>query len=230
MVRCQAFCNSGLRCKKSAPNDIGFCYTHNPDNIVYCCNCKLVVPNNKLCNLNNCDHKFCIECIATNIYYYQWFDDFSTDHPLRCPECDIKLSDNNWESVMDYLVVKKQFLNRKIIKTAYLSKYQHNILLDIIKLNQEYDYQTDDHRVLNIVMRNHKDVTFDEIPSKVYFVKNKQHRYQYYYNNDTTHYTFEIDYILLKKENEQFNKNLIEYFFHPKRIKRLGGIEWLESN
>ena len=221
MVRCQAFCNSGLRCKKSGQNDIGFCYTHNPDNIVYCCNCKLVVPNNKLCNLNNCDHKFCIECIATNIYYYQWFDDFSTDHPLRCPECDVELSDNNWESVMDYLVVKKQFLNRKIIKTAYLSKYQYNSISDRITLGKEQPYGNN-----NII----KGITFDDIPTKVYFIKNNNYRYRYYYNNDEINYSFQLDYDLFKKENEQFHQNLIEYLFHPKRVERLGGIKWLDSN
>jgi len=155
-----------------------------------------------------------------DIYKYQWFDDFSTEHPLRCTECDVELSDNNWQSIMDYLVVKKKLLKRKIIKTAYLSKYQYNSISDSITLGKEQPYSNN-----NII----KGIIFDEIPSKVYFLKDNN-RYRYYYNNDEIKYSFELDYDLFKKENEQFHQNLIEYLFHPKRVIRLGGIEWLESN
>lgn len=221
MVYCQAFCVSGLRCKNNAPKNTGLCYTHNP---IYCCKCELKVVNNKKCILDNCTHKFCLECIAMDIYNFQWSDDFSTEHPLMCPECDIELSDNNWQSVMDYLVVKKKLLKRKIIKTAYLSRYQYNSVSYRIALGKEYTIYD---KIIYDATANFKDVTFDEIPSKVYFLKNK---YTGYSNRDEIRYSFELDYDLFKKENENFHQCFIEYFYHPKRVERLGGIEWLDYN
>ena len=219
MVHCQAYCVSGLRCKNNATENTDLCYIHNP---MYCCNCKLKVVNNKKCILDNCTHKFCLECIAMDIYNFQWFDDFSTEHPLICPECDVELSDNNWQSVMDYLVVKKQLLKRKILKTAYLSRYQYNSVSYRVTLGKEY-FTYD--KIIYDATKNFKDVTFDEIPSKVYFLKNKN-----YHNRDETRYSFELDYDLFKKENENFHQCFIEYFYHPKRVERLGGIEWLDYN
>ena len=226
MVRCQAFCVSGLRCKKSAPDDIGFCYTHNPDNIIYCCKCKNKISNNKKCILGNCIHKFCMDCISMDIYNFQWFDDFSTDHPLRCPKCDVEVSDNNWQNIMDYLV-KKEVLKRKINKTAYLSKYQYNCISHLIILGKEF--KCNHHKTLDDVKKICKDIIY--LPNKVYFVKSINYNSGLYgcQQTDETRYFFDIDYDLLKKENKEFYKCFIEYFFNPKRVERFG-IEWLDSN
>jgi len=221
MVRCQEFCNSGLRCKKSAPNDIGLCFTHNPGNINYCCTCNKPLVHNKKIIFDNCNHKFCKNCISNDVYNYQWFDEFSTEHPIRCTECDIPVSDNNWQDIMNYLVEDSQLLTKKIIETVYLNKIQLIGLQHCITIGKEYT----DTQMYLIKKQNVKFI-FDEIPSKVYFLKNNNRPRTYYYNNDVYNYTYEIDFEKLKNDNDDFKRTLMEYLFHPKRIERLGGFEF----
>jgi hypothetical protein len=44
----------------------------------------------------------------------------------------------------------------------------------------------------------------------------------------TTYYIFKIDYPTIRLNNEELFKELVEYVFHPNRVLRLGGHEYLE--
>ena len=98
--------------------------------------CKFCEKKGKI-KLNDCEHTFCNQCLAMDIYNYQWFDDFSSEHPLMCPECDCLLNDFDWYHVMDYLV-KTKILQRKIVYTCYLDTLWINKLWNIVELGKEY--------------------------------------------------------------------------------------------
>jgi len=217
MVRCEAITNSGSRCKcKPSKNSGNLCNVH----IIIKCGLGIHnIQHSERIILTECGHKFCKSCLAKEIYNYQWFADFSTDHPLQCPTCDKELCDSDWEHIMDYSV-KIKLVQRKIIYPYYLDKEWINKFYLYGEFKKEYT--TLNHNQLNFI--GNDKLTHDILPSKVYFQKWKfENRFP------TTCFTFEIDYDLIKKQNESIFKELVEYVFHPDRVKRLGMWEYLES-
>ena len=42
-------------------------------------------------------------------------------------------------------------------------------------------------------------------------------------------YRFMIDYSFIKNKNDNLHKELIEFMFHPDRVRRLGGLDYIEQ-
>jgi hypothetical protein len=224
MSRCKAITISGNRCKRKSPDTL--CCIHKE---VICGLCNKNTKNNVV--LNQCNHVFCKDCLANDIYDFQWFDDFSTEHPLICPECDHELCDTNWQTITDYLVKIKK-LQRKIVYTCYVNKEWSNIISNFIEFGKEYTPQERDRIESKWLSKNciplYHLLHPDDIPSKVYFEKYKiPNNQSLIINYSKNLYSFEIDYPLLKKQNESFHKELVEYMYHPKRVEKLG-IDYLD--
>ncbi len=215
MVRCLAEIN-GKQCKRFCKRDFCSCHT-------YCISCKT---NKNIITLSDCKHSFCKYCLASDIFDYQWFNDFSTDHPLICPECDAFLADTDWQDIMDYLV-NEGTLVRKPVYSCYIGREWITKLYHFVEFGREYNYRERD-AIENKFLEEYNHSLFyvlipDQIPKKVYF---QQRNWARWYPN--TRYTFEIDYQLLEQQNKIKTQELVEYIYHPKRIARLG-IEYLDQ-
>jgi len=147
----------------------------------------------------------------------QWFDGFSTDTPLKCPECELLFLDNEWSFITDYLCTKG-FLYRQVVYKTYLCPQQFVELKGSIDIGRQY--------VLNEInaIRSHvygryslMPITQSEITDIVYF--------------DTTFlyprtvYTFEYGDYLIRDHFQHVHKELVEYVFHPSRIKNIEDLD-----
>jgi hypothetical protein len=127
---------------------------------------------------------------------------------------------------MEYLVNVGK-LQREVIYAYYLNKQWATQLQDFVQFDREYD----------VTERNtieddweEKTGTFlwkliepDDEPEIVYFLKVND----FFTIQRNNFYIFKIDYQVIKQQNSAFFKELVEYVFHPQRIKRLGGMEYL---
>ena len=226
MVRCVAITKSNRRCKKSACYS-DFCATHGK---LTCCMCKMDTHLADRLVLADCRHVFCKECIADDFYTSQWFDGFDTNEAIKCPECKLDVSDKHWNSITSYLCHIK-VLRRKIVYDTYLCAQLLQELAPIVKLKQEYTTR-DYFFIFNEWNRicPHKygwikylPATNESKPDNVIFKKytdelTKDERVFRFFYGDNSKILFEV-----------FQKELVEYVFHPKRVQRFGGWEYLEQ-
>jgi hypothetical protein len=160
-------------------------------------------------------------CIALDFYDIQWFDDFSTEHPIKCPECDISVCDDEWEFITDYLCQLKA-LQRKIVCDTYFCPVVYNELYDHVVLGKEYNIKEIDTITRFWYKGNKRRLPFNnKDPDIVYFQKftglfiwhesqiyNAEHTvYRFFYGTQETRNLF-----------PPLEKELIEYVFHPSRI------------
>ena len=218
-----------VRCIKSIKKRNELCFIHDFKRNK-CCICKEVSPVlYQRIVLKNCGHTICKKCLSDHIYSYQWYVGFNTNCPIECPICSTELADNEWANIMDYLVLYNRF-QREIVFAYYLNKNWVRQLYKYIEFNEEYNiHQRDDieeywHSENGSFLSNLIDV--DNEPDVVYFFKvdlfNPRTNYKINY------YTFKIDYDDIKRNNEKLHKELVEYVFHPTRILRMGGIDYLD--
>jgi hypothetical protein len=216
MVRyCQATNLNGKPCKRICHDNV--CGSHK--------RCICCTTNKNVITLTQCGHFFCKECLASDIYDFQWFADFSTEHPLLCPECDMELSDSDWQDSMDYLV-NEGTLVRKPVYTCQIGREWISKLHHFVEFGKEYSFRERDI-IENRFLREYDINLFyvlipDDVPKVVYF--QERHWSRWFPN---TFYTFDIDYNLLSQQNQITSKELIEYIYHPTRVARLG-IEFLD--
>ena len=215
MVKCKV-------CIRSIKNN-KVCFIHEN---VKCCICQDALLLHRRINLKNCRHLFCKSCLGDSIYTNQHFNGFSTNDCISCPVCNVNLSDIDWSTIMEYLVNVGK-LQREVIYAYYLNKQWATQLQDFVQFDREYD----------VTERNtieddweEKTGTFlwkliepDDEPEIVYFLKVND----FFTIQRNNFYIFKIDYQVIKQQNSAFFKELVEYVFHPQRIKRLGGMEYL---
>jgi hypothetical protein len=223
MVRCVAITESKRRCKKSACYS-DFCGIHCT---LTCSICKTDRGILERQVLTDCGHIFCKECIAGNFLQTQWFDGFSTEFVINCPECDLPVSDKDWTSITSFLC-DHNCLRRKIVYDTYLYPQLLKELAPLVKLGAEYDTQSyffifnewnrisNRQKYLPAIDTSEPDIVTFHIyttPSSV-----DQLVFRFFYGDKITRSLFEV-----------FQKELVEYVFHPKRIQRFGGIEYLDE-
>jgi len=142
--------------------------------------------------------------LAYDFYDYQWFDGFSTNHPIKCPECDHPVTDDEFSNITDYLV-KLEVLTRKIVYKIWLCPEQAKVYHSLIK-NESYSFTDILKYYLGIPYLNNDYVEI------VYFPK-------YNINGYKDHYIFEYRSKEITELMPQLQRELVEYVFHPSRIK-----------
>ena len=204
MTRCKGICVNGYRCKKSVSGD--FCAIH--DVSIICEICKENQPLHQRTSLD-CGHKFCKSCICNSIMESQWYDGFSTEDTLCCPECKEKVNDSIWKNLTSALV-DRNFLTRKIVYTSYLSPDIYVKLYPVIKLNFEYNNLRELNKVYFGYNYYGSEFPNNKVIDSVFFLK--------YHGQQNCVYKF-----LLGNKNElifqELEKELIETVFHPSRFK-----------
>jgi hypothetical protein len=228
MVRCVAITNSNRRCKKQACYN-EFCCSHGTIPCVICEKDTVVKDRH---TMENCRHVFCKECLSKEFYNKQWFDGFSTENAIKCPECSNEVGDYDWSFITDYLC-KSGFLQRKMVYDTYLSPVYYKDFHGFIKLEQEYSrYEINEinkilHRKINqnVPFEKRKYLYWSEEISVVYFEKHRTDRicYRFFYGD-----------VKIKNLFLEFQKELIEHVFHPSRVQKfselynLGPMGYLE--
>jgi hypothetical protein len=228
MVRCVAITNSDRRCKKQACYN-EFCVSHATTPCVICQKDTVLKDRH---TMQNCRHVFCKECLTNDFYNKQWFDGFSTENVIKCPECSNEVCDYDWSFITDY-ICKKFILQRKMMYDTYLAPADYKVYSEYIKLEREYSgYEIDEinrlvHRKIN------KNVSFEKWK---YFYKSKDISVVYFEKNHTDRNCYRFFYGDVKIKNLflEFQKQLIEKVFHPSRVQKfselynLGPMGYLE--
>ena len=223
--RCSAKTCKGTRCKKKIQESSAtkYCFMHDPD--IKCSICKNQTSSfNKRYTLKKCGHKFCKECLANNFLEKQWLPNFNTDNHILCPECQDPVIDEDWTSITDYLCNEKK-LSRKILYVTYMCPQIYLELKDFIELNREYnnkevnkihyEYNGRDYYLRKELPMNRKSVDI------VYFNLFRGNN-----SCDETYYKFMFgDKEIKKKMYDEVTKELIEYVFHPSRIKNIEDLD-----
>ena len=219
MTRCKATTCSGKRCKKTA-DEYGFCGIHRT---VECCLCNEVCDIRIRKTLKHCGHSFCKMCIARDFYDFQWFDDFSTEHPIKCPECDLDLCDDDWTFVTDFLCQSK-LLQRKIVCDTYLCPVVYNELYNHVVLGKEYDIKEIDTitRYWNKGKSYRTRESFNNKDADIVYFNKFTGLFNWHeawiYNAEHTFYRFFYGTQETRNLFPALEKELIEYVFHPCRI------------
>jgi len=212
MVRCKGQCVNGRRCKKTISNS-EYCCIHDPD--VKCNICDEDIKINKRITFPECGHKFCKFCVVSSIFVNQWHTTFSTEDPLKCPECSIELEDESWQKITS-IMVDQGYLTRQIVYNTYLS---HDLYLKLnVELGKRYtNYELEPARVryndgnrnwMRLIPMNTSSVDI------VYFsiIKNVP---------ETSYYVFLLGDPEIREKRFDIQKELAEYVFHPSRIKNI---------
>ena len=208
-MRCQAITNSGKRCRKSFKGDVPFCCVH--DGSLLCNVCDASTMSIRL----QCGHRICKTCIISNLCT---FDTFDTNTIFNCEVCKDPLCHTDWSKVTD-VVIQNGTFQRTIIYILYASPVHLNNYC-ITHSEPLFDKQfssTEAIKLLELLtgeegryIRNEKlDVEF------VTFKKN----YINFYVFDEHKYCFKINYNELKEKNDTFFKELVEYIYHPSRMR-----------
>ena len=215
MTRCFGICKTGKRCSKKTENI--YCKIHEK---VVCVSCCEESTFHKQIKLENCGHIFCKNCLIKDFYDYQWFDGFSTNHPIKCPECDHDVTDEEFSFITDYLS-KKGVITRKILYKIWLCPAQMKTYHQLITIGKDYHFED----LLDLYWKLEQGTTFNESDilklintnyvETVYFPKCNQ--YDYFPQS----YTFEYCSKETKSLMPELQKELVEYVFHPSRIKTI---------
>jgi len=140
------------------------------------------------------------------------------------------LSDNDWQLLTSFLCDSKILL-RKIVHDTYLCPELAHELLPLLTIGQEYGPRAY-NKIANVWNRTFTDKqgwatrylpAVDRLkPDIVYFIKYTDEWYDY-----QLVYRFFYGEKLISFD--EFQKELVEYVFHPDRIRRFGGIEYLDE-
>ena len=237
MTRCVALTKLGKRCKSSCIKNEKHCFNHIER---YCNVCINVLTPCTALYLKNCNHFFCKECISASIYKNQWYEGFSTDSPLRCPDCKVELCDTDWSIVTDYLV-NKRIVRRNVVYNVLLNPVFFNEYHDYIALNSFYYWVTEDNSKMSDCMKklvNCREVTVLKSGRKVNFtllLKEAQVKRVFFPVYDETRtteqvnfYVFKIDYRLISNSFLENKRLIAEYVFKPDRLLRLGKMNGMD--
>lgn len=224
-MRCKGICIDDRQCKRKSSQN--FCSIH--DKSIVCEICKKHRGIHDRKRISECGHVFCNECLCKNVMNVQWHPQFSTDSKLECPECKINLEDESWESVTNFLV-ERNLLKKRIIYKTYLCHELYLKLKPSIELNHEYTYQETDtiHRSHNrkiATWTNRSKILNEEFVDIIYFEKINPGDWRIGRSGEQKIYNFFLGDPEIKKLFPAFQKELVEYIFHPSRIT----LEMLDS-
>jgi hypothetical protein len=214
------------RCKSSVKRRNELCVIHEPEKNT-CDYCRQVVSFNQKVTLENCGHTVCKACLSDHIYHYQWYEGFSTEDVLKCPHCDELLSEDDWSNAMDYFVVTG-ILQRTVIYAYYLDNMWFSYLYPMVDFTKMYT-QTERDLLENRWYNTYHSFLWNMMesnPLKVFFFSVDILDPSTFFRHNF--YIFKIDYAIIKLNNEDLFKELVEYVFHPNRIMRMGGADYLE--
>jgi hypothetical protein len=187
--------------------------------------CKGSIPLKERFTSKNCGHIFCKKCVSKSFYDYQWFDDFSTENDILCPECDLKMSDNDFQAITSYLC-DTFVLQRTIVYKTWMCAEQYLELKYFVEIGREYTPNQFQHVNLvwnkgnrwSIRVINHN----NSIPDIVYF-KKWPDNYRYRIPPDEIRYSFWYScQTIIDHFKNKVTKELIEKVFHPDNLKKLG--------
>ena len=204
MTRCKGVCVNGRRCKKKTENE--YCAIHDQRIVCGLCNKNNLV--SERITLTNCNHVFCKKCISKNLFR-KHTNGFSTEDLLYCPCCDTELCDESWQKVTSQMV-DDRYVRRKILYKTYLCAQEYSLF----ELNKEYSEQ-------ELYL---KKIKYDDLI--VYFEKLNPTDWRKGNAQEIKRYIFSIGSGI---RNIHLEKEIIEYVFHPQRIQRLGGMEYLDT-
>jgi len=219
MVRCSAICSSGNRCRKKTSNGLCGIHENKPCEI---CEQKTTIQTSLILD---CKHTFCKKCITESVYKKQWYVEFSTDDPIKCPICSVEVDDYFWEKIMD-LVVERFNLKRQIIYDTYLSHDIYSIIYKELKLGKIYKAKELDaihtHYMKNTTKLVHYQYYVPMNTTRidiVYFPKSKfigevERLYRFFFGDPD-----------LREKFHEIEKELIEYCWHPSRIKNIEDLD-----
>jgi len=223
MIRCQAICKNGKRCSKKVSENL--CAIHN--NEIECEDCGECPEVKNRIKLKNCGHYFCHKCLADSFYNYQWYDDFSTENVIKCPECDHDLCDIDWQWVTNYLC-EAQILQRRILCVTYLCPGLYKSLGRFVNLGFQYtppeiEAITRHYNTFNKTLYRPLPFNNDQVDI-VYF-----HKFTGFFRwvsqgifyGENTFYSFKYGDPEIRKLFPELQRELVEYVFHPSRIKNI---------
>ena len=210
MGYCKGTCTDGRRCKRRVSSD--FCSIH--DKSILCGICRRNRDISSRTRISECGHVFCHDCLSKSILSSQYFEGFSTNDKLHCPECQINLEEISWQKVTN-LLVERNLLRRRIIYTNYLC-YERYLKLRPIRLDHPYTYIEMD----NIQRKFVWDYSF--FPKNiltVYFEKVNPGDWRRGSRSEIELYMFCLGDPEIKNLFGNLWKELAEYVFHPSRVK-----------
>ncbi len=207
------------KCVKSMRKYKRKCINHNPEfSTCSLCNAVFYDVNCRL-KLKNCGHTFCVFCLGKSVLK-MYPQSFSTDNIINCITCNTPVVDSEWQKITCSLV-ENRLLKRTAFYTYYLDKRHLNLLHKTVELYREYNEQEN----INIQFSTHEIITVFPEVEIVYFDTP--------FNDDILFtrnwYNYRIDYKLIRSQNETLFKELVEYVFHPRRVERFGGWEYLDQ-
>jgi hypothetical protein len=218
MVRCKGQCVNGRRCKRSVL-DKDYCCIHDPD--IKCNLCDQDIKIKERITLPECGHKFCKYCITSSVFVNQWYTTFSTEDPLKCPECSVELEDDSWQKITN-IMVDRGYLTRNIVYNTYLS---HDLYLKLnVELGKRYtNYELEPARVryndgnrnwMRLIPMNTSsvDIVYFEALLNSSKIKN---------DSEKNYYVFLLGDSVIREKRFDIQKELTEYVFHPNRIKNI---------
>ena len=207
------------KCVKSMRTYKKKCNNHNPE-CCTCYSCYGVFYDTKVrLKLANCGHTFCVFCLGKSVLE-TYPHSFSTENIICCMKCKTPVIDSEWQKITCNLV-DNRLLKRTAFYSYHLDKKNFNALYRIIELYREYN----ENENIFIHFSTREIITINPEAEIVYFNTP--------FNNDPVFtknwYNYRIDYSLLRSQNETLFKELVEYVFHPKRVERFGGWEYLDQ-
>jgi len=144
-------------------------------------------------------------CLAKDFYDFQWYEEFSTENVIRCPECDLEVSDRDWGAITDTLC-ESHVLQRNIVYDTYFCPSLYNKYRGNIELGRQYT--SSQIEKIGINFRH-----YNQPPDLVYFKK-----FNSITNFRMIYYRFFYGTPEVRNLFPSIEKQLIEYIFHPTRM------------
>ena len=162
------------------------------------CLCCKKVPRSFCDVILDCGHKYCVDCLTHSVMF---FSGITTNHCLNCPKCGSKLNKNQFRIVAD-MKCNYRWFNRNYYYTVYLCAQEQN------EFEFPLDEQIEEENIID-------EYILPDIPHEYieyfsdYDGKDGDSFYKFVYGDpkQRTHF------------KEFVFKELMEYCYHPSRIK-----------
>jgi hypothetical protein len=230
MTRCIAITKTNWRCKKTACFG-DFCTVHGNGSCIICQKENSIRDRH---TLKKCGHIFCTSCLTDQFYKFQWFEGFSTENVIKCPECQVEVADSDWTFITDYLC-KTDLLKRKIIFDTYMSAVDYKEIYPFITIGRKYTPS----EINKIFIVLNGDLPYWQ-RKRIYLNRSYAdivcfERGPRCHTSADSFYRFFYGSLSIRNLFKEFQKELIEYVFHPSRIQRfsvtyqLGELGYLDT-
>lgn len=163
MPRCQATCQSGVRCKKITNNGTGFCHIHKQYHSKECHICLNQVDESDKCLMDCCNNEYCTPCL------YNWIIEQGKN--TTCPTCRAVICDQPTLYAHNWGV--RQGILAKVDCVIYeVHKLDPIMIRDIVWLCQSYELNMlPNDKFLNIFNNEIEELNKVCYKKKIYFKK-----------------------------------------------------------